>query len=80
MAQFTRSAALSASSRAVSLNGLNRHSAAPVGLVAGEQPYLCGSGESTRGFAAGHLLERCQHSILIETVVPNVSFGIDPNL
>jgi hypothetical protein len=29
IAQFTRSAALSASSRAVSLNGLNRHSTAP---------------------------------------------------
>ena len=36
--------------------------------------------ESSLGIAASHLLERCQHSILIETAVPKVSFGVDPNL
>src|SRR6202050_5574247 len=35
--------------------------------------------ESTFGSAASHLLERCQHAILIKTAVPNVCFGIDPN-
>ena len=37
-------------------------------------------GPSTLGIAASHLLERCYHPILIKTAVPDVSFGVDPNL
>src|ERR1700683_868793 len=36
--------------------------------------------ESPLGIAASHLLERCQHPILIKTAVPNISFGVDANL
>ena len=34
--------------------------------------------KSSLGVAAGHLLERLQHPILIETAVPKVCFGVGP--
>jgi hypothetical protein len=36
--------------------------------------------KSSAGGAAGHLLERLQHPILIETTAPKVCFGVGPKL